>query len=127
MTRCKRRNLKKIWNHFTELKRESEKTIEGLLLKVDVIERAIANSYRLYDEQTFTLRRRVEQLEVEKELLKERLKISNMLSHIRDNTRSVDKIRNVSVESKNESNAICLKQKSKSSLSPTEKSQSRIC
>lgn len=63
--------------------------IDRLLGKVDLVEHAIENSYKLYDDEFFKLRRRVEQLEAENGILKERLKISNMLSFIRDNTRAL--------------------------------------
>lgn len=89
--RCKKTNFKKIWKHFDDVQVESDKMIEKVLSKVDMVEHAIANSYKLYDDETFKLRRRVEQLEAENDILKERLKISNMLSCIRDNTRAISK------------------------------------
>ena len=39
---------------------ETDKMIEKVLAKVDMVEHAIANSYKLYDDETFKLRRRVE-------------------------------------------------------------------
>jgi len=86
LSKLKKKQVKEIWQNFDAVKCEQDLTAEKLMAKINMAELAIANFYQQYDEVMNKLRRRVEQLEAENEMLKESLLITNMLNHIRENS-----------------------------------------
>ena len=89
LQKCKSKNFKKVWRKIDTLTKDNKEKVEEILERMDLLELAVANSYKLYDDETFKLRRRIEQLEKDVEVLQERLRISVMLSKIRESTESL--------------------------------------